>query len=746
MKRWKHVNGAQSILWLNILRESQRVYHFSITDSEQGIIVQRETSEVPEQMYDNLQSALSRLTDPNGGAEPKAFADFGKLLFRVTSPEAVQEVIASHQGPVVFATEELSLPWELLHDGEKFLCLDRAFARMPGFYSLAEKLFGSTPYNSQGRALIIADPAGNLPAALGEVHELREIFDRHGVPCDCLVGPDQCSYLGILSKINEGGYDVIHFSGHIQCLAERQASGIVLAGGKLLMGEDICRALRGNPLAFLNACHGSSLPQGTATGEPHCGARNVRTMAQAFAHGNKSGRARAVIGSMWWVNDDVTRGLAVEFYQHLLQGQTLGTSLLKARTHIAQTQTDPALWSCYVLFGHPMLALQEETAAAVPVAPQPGADVPAPPPPQAAVAAPVEPPPAQTPDEMPGLDLSELEGPWSDDLRVALLGSVMTMSAMNWSTFSSVHLLLGLTYLDEGLVGRALRDKGIDPTHARRKIRSALRQDAPTEKTAGFTITPNARWILGEAKRLAEAEPSPEILERHILKAAMERPNSIFWMLMDGLKLDLNKLKRDCDPPNAPDAVDRTAAPKAPAAPVVQTPPLQPEAPPEHPPQTPVPPQGHSDLFHPSGYLDLDMFSTQARGALDMAAESALTTHWEEIRSPHIFLGLLQLPQSKLESRLRHKGVDPLKLADMFCQSVGKLPRLTLKKPLLHREMISDNAMRVLRQAHAAAGKAGHAVIEEGDLLGTILLDEKGFVNQWLKSCRLNPLDLLPPA
>jgi hypothetical protein len=89
---------------------------------------------------------LADLTNPRRAAAPADFAKLGLLLFRVVLPPAVQEALSRHGGPLSFATEELQLPWELLHDGRKFLCLSQP-ATLRRFGSLARSLRGSLSAN-----------------------------------------------------------------------------------------------------------------------------------------------------------------------------------------------------------------------------------------------------------------------------------------------------------------------------------------------------------------------------------------------------------------------------------------------------------------------------------------------------------------------------------------------------------------------------------------------------------------------
>ena len=703
---WLPRSTPQSVLWLNIISEEGHDFYFSLTDSHRGVIVPHDRVQLPQETYNNLRGVLADLTNPGRAAAPADFAKLGLLLFRVVLPPSVQDALSRHGGPLSFATEELQLPWELLHDGRKFLCLSQPVARQPQTYQVADMLFGNDASDRAepgGRVLIIADPAGDLPSAAAEAEDLRGLFHRESLPCDTLIGPRECSYLNIMNRLSEGGYDVIHYCGHACTLPERQCSAIVLANRQLLMAEEICRVMRGNPVAFLNACHTSIITDAPAAprgvGRSLSSAQNVRSLAQAFVHGNRVGRGRAVIGSMWWLHDDVARGLARSFYEQLLRGQTLGESLRLARCHVEQTARDPALWSCYVLFGDPLLGWQCTDAAAAPSQSPPSLQ---------------EKPPDRGVDGM----LSGLtEGPpWGDDTRVVLLAAVASMSMMNWSFLSTIHLLLGFTYLDGGLLNAALRKHDLNPDVTRRALRQVLAKSSHSNASPGMTVGDNLKRALADAKRIARDEGDGEVRERHLLRAMLELPGASAANVLQILKVDVGALLarlREVEPPPP----KPTVAPRP-----------QPVA------------QPASGPWNPDGSICPHRFSEGALAALEAAAEAAQATGWREIRGPHVFLGLLKSPAGVLWQSLQEIGVSPAALGEVVvagCRQTGSVAR----SPRLHRGFLSGNARNVIQQAERLAGNT--RLVGERELAAVILQDPNQFATQVLKARQVDVEALL---
>jgi len=733
MRTWKRIADDSRILWLNIFAESDRLYGFSLS-SQGGFVVPHERLVLHAETYQHLQKALAQLTNPREPANPEAFVNLGRQLFDQLLPEKVQEALCEHKDPIILVTEELSLPWELLHDHQRFLCLEQVLARKPEAYGWADSLFGkaASPALGDGTALIIADPAGDLPSAAEEGDELKELFRRHGVPCDYLVGRRDCTAFNIMTKLGEPGHAIVHFAGHTRHLADRQTSAIVLADNDLLLAQNICRGINGNPVAFLNACHCADVPAGPPQPARFVGPQNVRTMVQAFATGNRLGRARAVIGSMWWVSDEVARGVAAKVYEQILQGVGLGESLRRARSQVAKERNDPALWSCYVLFGEPLQALLDEPAAGVAPAAQPAAagaqpvtvDTPAR---EGAMRGDTPSTPPQEKDIQD--DLAGLaEGvPWSDDVRVGMLGALAAMSQMNWPVFSTFHLLMGLTYLENGLVSRAFRDRDLDPNEARRSLRVVLKVDKKGPEASGITFSDNMLDLLKSAKKTAREEGAPEVTERHLLLAATALPQCGVCIALEALKVDIAKLRRELGQTPPP----KESTPSGKEAPAPATPGEEPRRTRRQ--EEPMP-----ELFLPAGGLATARFTPDGLRLLDAAVEAAVRTNWEEIRSPHLFIGLLLDEKGPVPARLQQMGVPPLELLDALFRGVGQPPRARIRRPQLHREFISDNALKVLRAACAAAARAGRPQVDAQDVLTASLSDPGGYIPDTLRRNRVD--------
>jgi ATP-dependent Clp protease ATP-binding subunit ClpA len=116
-----------------------------------------------------------------------------------------------------------------------------------------------------------------------------------------------------------------------------------------------------------------------------------------------------------------------------------------------------------------------------------------------------------------------------------------------------------------------------------------------------------------------------------------------------------------------------------------------------------TPDEPADDIFWPGGGLRVELLSPQAVAALREAVRLARETRWDSLRSPHVFMGLLAQPDGCVcdwGTRLRADLPKLLgQFQELFHQEDGD-PEPVL---LLHREFLSDNVIRLLREAYGRA-------------------------------------------
>ncbi len=279
-------------------------------------------------------------------------------------PLGVREALRRLETPLLISTNDSDLPWELLHDGDRFLALAHPVARR---MVTSAPVHRGTLRQQPGtwKALFIADPTGDLDGATEEVQALADLVERqvgrHPVRIICR---RRATRKAVLSALSSGEYDLIHYAGH--AFFNRRdpgASGLALAQDEILTAQDIREALNGQPIVFLNACQsirGQAI-RGQAPGDdeaadplPYAGL-NTYGLASAFI----AGGARAFVGTLWPVRDDGSHKLARRFYHRALRGEMIGEALRRAREEARRDAPSDPTWASFALYGDPRLRLVE---------------------------------------------------------------------------------------------------------------------------------------------------------------------------------------------------------------------------------------------------------------------------------------------------------------------------------------------------------------------------------------------------
>lgn len=133
--------------------------------------------------------------------------------------------------------------------------------------------------------------------------------------------------------------------------------------------------------------------------------------------------------------------------------------------------------------------------------------------------------------------------------------------------------------------------------------------------------------------------------------------------------------------------------------------------------ETPAP----ADVFLPGGRLRLDLVDDSAGGALKESVRMAHDTCWDSIRSPHIFMGLLAAPDATVHNWGERLGADLPRLLDQFRELFHQDEGSNEAVLLLTREFLSDNVIRLLRDALTRAVEHQRERITAMDLLISIL-------------------------
>lgn len=130
-----------------------------------------------------------------------------------------------------------------------------------------------------------------------------------------------------------------------------------------------------------------------------------------------------------------------------------------------------------------------------------------------------------------------------------------------------------------------------------------------------------------------------------------------------------------------------------------------------------MPDEPLEDIFLPGGQLRIDLLSEETLQALQEAGRYARETRWDSIRSPHLFMGLLSTPDAGIRNWGDRLGADLPRLLDQFRELFHQDEGEDDCCVRLHREFLSDNVIRLLREACQRAADHQRDSITPMDLL-----------------------------
>jgi ATP-dependent Clp protease ATP-binding subunit ClpA len=140
------------------------------------------------------------------------------------------------------------------------------------------------------------------------------------------------------------------------------------------------------------------------------------------------------------------------------------------------------------------------------------------------------------------------------------------------------------------------------------------------------------------------------------------------------------------------------------------------------------PDESLEDIFLPGGRLRLDLLTDEATQALHEAIRLAKETRWDSLRSPHVFMGLLAVPDASVSNWGERLQADLAKLLsqfqELFHQEEGDQEAVLA----LNREFLSDNVIRLLRESYNRATDHRRTKITPMDLLISLLTASNSIV------------------
>jgi len=305
----------------------------------------------------------ARSKNPRGPELLDQLKKSSRLLWEQLLTRPVKEELKScpARNLVLSLEEELvSIPWELLFDGEQFLCLRYNVGRL----IRSEQKEHTVSYRSPAprvRMLILANPTGDLTSAYDEGINIRNQFDRARKKIAIDFKSTSIDTLFVRRSLRE--YDVVHFAGHCEYDPDDpQKIGWVFRDGRFSALDIIAMAEdnRLPSLVFSNACHSAQV---NTTGIERDYQEKTYSLAAAFLFSG----VRLYIGAIQRVEDPMSFLFAREFYACLIRGRSVGECMRLGRLRLVKEQgLDSLLWASHILYGDPDFRMFRAKRAEVP--------------------------------------------------------------------------------------------------------------------------------------------------------------------------------------------------------------------------------------------------------------------------------------------------------------------------------------------------------------------------------------------
>jgi len=247
--------------------------------------------------------------------------------------------------------ELINIPWELLYDGNDFLCLKFNLGRLVRTKEqVGQPHYRSLP--STPKMLILANPTNDLKSAYMEGVYIKNQFDRKRGEVG--INFKSTSIDTMYVKKNLRDYDIVHFAGHCEYDRDNpKNTGWVLSDG-IFTTKDII-ALGESPhlpnLIFSNACYSA---ESSVQSDALFSQEKNFSLASAFLFSG----VRHYIGTIWKIEDRVSLVFAREFYARLIKGNPVGECVRLGRLKLIDEYGISGIsWAGYLLYGNPDFVL-----------------------------------------------------------------------------------------------------------------------------------------------------------------------------------------------------------------------------------------------------------------------------------------------------------------------------------------------------------------------------------------------------
>jgi CHAT domain-containing protein len=321
---------------------------------EERVVHYLDKTKVPPAIRESLMEKLKELHSPSlYSSSGNVLENIGRHIYRAFIPPTAREALSYLEGKglqhLEIATNDVEIPWQLMHDGKEFLSLRLAIGRTiqtnASFPLKEPKAAGKI------NILFISDPREDLPEARLEVPRIIETLDKSVVEVDVLHGEDATigNVMDTLMNKEEDELEIIHFAGHVDYDSANPHESLMILRDGGVSAKYIHNLIEHPPfLVFMNACDTAQDTNSSYADQQ----RKITGLASAFI----TSGCGAYVGTTWPVPDAMAADLAIEFYRNLAAGKSFGIALRDAKRVLYARNPKDASWAAFVLYGDPQLS------------------------------------------------------------------------------------------------------------------------------------------------------------------------------------------------------------------------------------------------------------------------------------------------------------------------------------------------------------------------------------------------------
>lgn len=347
-------------LWkIHIERDGNR-YHYVMDNPKVSTVSFRGTLDIPSvsrnKVLSTLEDCLSVLGMMRGEPAKTRSSDFkekavppkelGRMIYKYMLPAGFRDELKDIKSEFVrVSTDDVEVPWELLHDGDRFFSLKNAVGRTVETKEVVGKQ--ERPDLSQTKVLLIGNPTCDLEGAEKEVKALeKRLSSIRGVELDVMKGGEATIENLQFDHLEKNFYDIIHYAGHTDFRKARPEESEIRLNNGELTAQYLLSFLDPPPrLILMNSCSSSTSSEieywereGKVTG-----------LANAFL----SSGVDHYIGTLWPVRDKVSCDISERFYRRLFEGYPIGEALRTAKEFTIEEHGESLSSSSFILYGDP---------------------------------------------------------------------------------------------------------------------------------------------------------------------------------------------------------------------------------------------------------------------------------------------------------------------------------------------------------------------------------------------------------